>query len=330
MGKLSLENLEMPRVSTGDFFTLSRGAYVKPDSLSISYTSVGQSELMSFDLSGSVAKIGLGTNSPAYELDILGEVQITEDLYVNGELYVPSVVPGLIIMWSGVTFPDGWILCDGTLGTPNLVDRFVIGADGDSFMDGDYPVGNFNGSTSSRTGSDDGAHTHSGTLTSSGGSSHTSSSNVAGSTGSHTHTVALSSTGAHSHTATLGGTTLAATTTMPSHRHQAAAGDFSVLNSSASGSTTFDTNTYWETVAMIANGSTQSHNHIFTLANVLNHTHSGTTPSQTVNQAHAHTATANTAGAHTHTVSLASDGAHNHTISDIRPPYYSLVYLMKL
>ena len=37
---------------------------------------------------------------------------------------------GGIIMWSGsiASIPSGWLLCDGTNGTPNLRDRFVVGA----------------------------------------------------------------------------------------------------------------------------------------------------------------------------------------------------------
>lgn len=37
---------------------------------------------------------------------------------------------GIICLWSGaiVDIPAGWGLCDGTQGTPNLKDRFVIGA----------------------------------------------------------------------------------------------------------------------------------------------------------------------------------------------------------
>ena len=35
-------------------------------------------------------------------------------------------------MWNGVvgTIPAGWVLCDGTNGTPDLRDRFVPGAGG--------------------------------------------------------------------------------------------------------------------------------------------------------------------------------------------------------
>ena len=40
---------------------------------------------------------------------------------------IPS---GLIAMWSGLitNIPTGWALCDGTNGTPNLKDRFIMGA----------------------------------------------------------------------------------------------------------------------------------------------------------------------------------------------------------
>ena len=37
---------------------------------------------------------------------------------------------GMILLWSGsiATIPSGWALCDGTNGTPNLRDRFIVGA----------------------------------------------------------------------------------------------------------------------------------------------------------------------------------------------------------
>jgi len=45
--------------------------------------------------------------------------------------FVHSVLPkGIILMWSGavVNIPTGWALCDGANGTPNLRDRFIVGA----------------------------------------------------------------------------------------------------------------------------------------------------------------------------------------------------------
>jgi len=37
---------------------------------------------------------------------------------------------GVIVMWSGTlaTIPDGWVLCDGGNGTPDLRQKFVMGA----------------------------------------------------------------------------------------------------------------------------------------------------------------------------------------------------------
>lgn len=56
-----------------------------------------------------------------------------------------SVVPsGGILLWSGsvATVPQGWALCNGLNGTPNLMDSFVIGA-GNT-----YAVGSTGGATS--------------------------------------------------------------------------------------------------------------------------------------------------------------------------------------
>ena len=38
-----------------------------------------------------------------------------------------DIKPGCIIMWSGaiVDIPEGWLLCDGTNGTPDLTDKFI-------------------------------------------------------------------------------------------------------------------------------------------------------------------------------------------------------------
>ena len=49
--------------------------------------------------------------------------------------YVDGAIPiGGIIMWSGTiaTIPGNWRLCNGSEGTPDLRDRFVIGAGGDA------------------------------------------------------------------------------------------------------------------------------------------------------------------------------------------------------
>ncbi len=52
--------------------------------------------------------------------------------------------PGGIIMWSGSigNIPSGWALCDGSNGTPDLRDRFIVGAGGS------YNVGSTGGANS--------------------------------------------------------------------------------------------------------------------------------------------------------------------------------------
>ena len=95
-----------------------------------------------------------------------------------------GLVPaGGIIMWSGAinTVPAGWALCNGQNGTPDLRDRFVVGAGST------YNPGNTGGSKDAIVV----AHTHSASTGSSGNHSHTGSTNT---TGNHEH-FALSSGG---------------------------------------------------------------------------------------------------------------------------------------
>ncbi|MCP4582293.1 MAG: tail fiber protein [candidate division Zixibacteria bacterium] len=55
---------------------------------------------------------------------------LTSDASGNGT-WQPAgggIPQGAIIMWSGTiaSIPDGWALCDGSFGTPNLMDRFIL------------------------------------------------------------------------------------------------------------------------------------------------------------------------------------------------------------
>lgn len=81
--------------------------------------------------------VGIGTDDPDTELEVDGTIKA--DTYQQ-EVTTPSgsvtvtggIVPsGGIIMWSGLhtAIPSGWKLCDGTLNTPNLKGRFLVGVD---------------------------------------------------------------------------------------------------------------------------------------------------------------------------------------------------------
>jgi hypothetical protein len=80
-------------------------------------------------------------------------------------------VAGMIILWSGssATIPTGWLLCDGTNSTPDLRNRFVVGATST------YAVGATGGSADAIVVS----HTHTATVTDPG---HTHTTGVTGST----------------------------------------------------------------------------------------------------------------------------------------------------
>lgn len=112
-----------------------------------------------------------------------------EESLLNNNL--PS---GIIAMWSGAAsaIPSGWLLCDGSNGTPDLRNRFIVGA-GSS-----YSVGNTGGSdTVTLSTAQIPSHTHEHNLSAASGGAHTHSHSLSvslsglncSSAGSHTHAV---------------------------------------------------------------------------------------------------------------------------------------------
>ena len=73
-----------------------------------------------------------------------------------------TIPSGLIAMWSGSigSIPSGWYLCDGSNGTPNLTDRFIIGAGSTYAVNGTGGVSSVTLTTSNMP-----AHTHTATVT---------------------------------------------------------------------------------------------------------------------------------------------------------------------
>lgn len=72
--------------------------------------------------------VTLGATEAA-RLSVDGNVEITGG---DGAFAGPGTIPvGGIIMWNGAAdhIPEGWALCDGNNGTPNLSGRFVVGFD---------------------------------------------------------------------------------------------------------------------------------------------------------------------------------------------------------
>jgi hypothetical protein len=132
----------------------------------------------------------------------------------TGSLAGALVPVGGIIIWSGsvASIPTNWHLCDGTAGTPDLRDRFVVGAGGGTTVGATSGTPSISGTS---TTSSDGSHSHTGatgghTLTAGeipggnfsggAGSALTYQTATPAATAAHTHPI--SADGAHTHTVT--------------------------------------------------------------------------------------------------------------------------------
>lgn len=131
---------------------------------------------------------------------------LNELLGSNGQKLnlIPS---GIISMWSGAAnaIPSGWTLCNGENGTPDMRDKFIVGAGGS------YAVGETGGAASSSINGVTGAttltvdqmpsHNHSNVVTTAGGSYNVTFNEVRGGNGSTGYTG-----GGQPHTHSLSGT----------------------------------------------------------------------------------------------------------------------------
>ncbi len=115
---------------------------------------------------------------------------------------------GTIIAWENAAIPNGWAVCDGQDGRPNLIDKFVRGASSDVQVRATGGAENHshtNPGTAERA-----AHNHGGSKTLSIGGGSGSTSGTVGTVnnsaspghghGSGTAGVSITSAGAHSHT----------------------------------------------------------------------------------------------------------------------------------
>jgi hypothetical protein len=109
-----------------------------------------------------------GTLVSSGTVDITGGFKLDGSAGTSGQVLVSagsgntptwgaSFVAGMIILWSGssATIPTGWLLCDGSSSTPDLRNRFVVGATST------YAVGATGGSADAIVVS----HTHTATVT---------------------------------------------------------------------------------------------------------------------------------------------------------------------
>jgi len=206
---------------------------------------------------------------------------------------VPAgVVPsGGIIMWSGsvASIPSGWFLCDGTNSTPDLRDRFVVGA-GSS-----YAVGATGGADSvTLSTSQIPSHSHSFSATT-------------GGSGSHSHTYSgTTGSASNDHTHSFSGTT----STIGDHTHSIPDG------SGIDGASALEAGAV---IGTVQSGAAGAHSHTF----------SGTTSGISSTHTHIFSGTTSGVGDHTHSVSGTTGTTGSGASHENRPPYYALAYIMK-
>ncbi len=213
---------------------------------------------------------------------------------VSASCFVPV---GGIILWSGAiaSIPTNWALCNGANGTPDLRDRFVVGA-GSS-----YAVDATGGQSSI-----DIQHNHGGTTGSE--SSHTHGDGTyAAANDTHSHGPGTLATDSDSHSH--GSGTLA--TDSDSHSHDLSPGDYRMGTAGSFGhATTSDSHSH-----DVDSGTTGSDAHSHSVD-------SGVTANDTHN--HDVTGTSAAGSAHSHTISNALS-----TTQSVLNPYYALAYIMR-
>ncbi|MCK9582139.1 MAG: tail fiber protein [Endomicrobiales bacterium] len=182
------------------------------------------------------SKVSFSINNTEYmSIETNGEAKnIT-----NGTTYY-MVPRGAIIMWSGTTIPNGWAICDGSNGTPNLEDRFILATN------------NLN------------------ELTKTGGSNSYLLS--VAQLPAHNHTITVDSAGNHSHTGTTGNQS-------QDHTHTTNGVSTNPNTGSYRGITddnySFDGNRAL-TYSITTTGENSSHTHSFTTDSSGSHTHNAT------------------------------------------------------
>ena len=254
-----------------------------------------------------------GNASVAGNVSVTGTTTLLDDLILGGSsgtsgqvvvsqgignppAWGNAFVTGMIMMWSGsiASIPSGWALCNGASGTPDLRDRFVVGAGST------YAVNATGGSaTTTLLEANLPSHTHSisASGTTSGqsvGHTHTFSGATSGQSQTHTHGISISDP-THTHSFPTGIFNNAGTQFMPQADDGPLAGTFTTQASSTG-------------ITASAGNASQDHTH----------TYSGTTSDVSAN--------------HTHTVTVTgtSGATGSGTSFTNLPPYYALAYIMKL
>jgi microcystin-dependent protein len=235
---------------------------------------------------GTTPRLQFPYPDPTTKIDIADDIRALAEKI---DLVVDLIPPRMIIPYKGTVIPKNWAICDGTQGTPNLVDRFVIGA-GPGRAVGPGPETDNIVLTAAQLP----AHTHTATDTASGGNSHSHGGGAAA------PGIAGQNTPNHQHVAGLAGT--AQTVGQRGQRQMHTGPPKPPVN--------------------VARGTSSPVNDLASTGVAPNaaHTHTASTP-YNVDAA---------GGLPAHAHSIAAQNAGGAAPIDIRPRFYTLVYIMKL
>lgn len=154
------------------------GKIIKGTELDTEYTAIASAISSKADLNSPALT---GTPTAPTASAATNTTQLATTAFVQTAL-ASAFSSGMIMMWSGTiaTIPTGWVLCNGSNGTPDLRNRFVIGAHSDSAGVAYSTVTGSNTQTGGTKDAINVSHTHTATTTATdSGHSHTSFSNGA-------------------------------------------------------------------------------------------------------------------------------------------------------
>ena len=228
-----------------------------------------------------------------------------------------GVVPaGAILMWSGAqnAIPSGYVICDGNNGTPNLFNRFIVGAGSSYAVDATGGSANTTLGTSNLPGHSHStpnhshavnSHTHSTPNHSHGVNAHSHSTpNHNHNMNNHSHST--NNTGGHSHGITCG---RPSSSTDPVRIHRGDSNNTAGQNTNSAGNHSHNTNASKSNTNASGGGNT------------------GNSGANTTNSGGS-----NTGGSAPNTTSSGASNTGNTgsgSAFENRPPYYALCYIMK-